>query len=113
MAPAQESDPTPRWQLIRMLAAAPVTPLILPVRDARVLFGLNRLHYHRFATTQIAQPHEMFCPMDALIAEGSHESKAMRELIFRSSVTSNFMVMPEAAPLAGAAHIVAITEDAA
>ena len=113
MAPAEEDDPTPRWKLIRMLPAEPRTPLILPVRDARVLFGLNRLHYDRFAATQIAQPHEMFCPMDALITERSHESKAMRDLIYRSSVTSNFMVMPDGAPIAVGAHALEITEDAA
>ncbi|MBY0331847.1 MAG: hypothetical protein K2X49_14380 [Acetobacteraceae bacterium] len=91
LAPAQPNDLTPRWRLIRMLAGEPSTPLILPVRDARVLFGLARRHFDHFAESQIAQPHELFCPMEALVADRGHESPAMRELIFRSSVMSNFM----------------------
>jgi hypothetical protein len=91
LAPAQENDPTPRWRLIRMLAEQPTTPLILPVRDARVLFGLMRRHYDHFAESQIAQPHELFCPMEALIADRGHESPAMQELIYRASAMSNFM----------------------
>jgi hypothetical protein len=91
MTPVQPNDPIPRWRLIRMLAQEPTTPLILPVRDSRVLFGLMRRHYDNFAASQIAQPHELFCPMEALVADGGHESPAMRELIYRSSVTSNFM----------------------
>jgi hypothetical protein len=91
MTPVQANDPTPRWRLIRMLAEEPKTPLILPVRDSRVLFGLVRRHYDHFAETQIAQPHELFCPMDALVADHGHESQAMQDLIYRSSVMSNFM----------------------
>ena len=88
---AQENDPTPRWRLIGHLAAEPTTPLVLPVRDARVLFGLERRHYDNFAASQIAQPHELFCPMEALIADRGHESPAMHALIHRASVMSNFM----------------------
>lgn len=94
VAPVQANDPTPRWRLIHMLAAEPKMALILPVRDARVLFGLARRHYDDFAETQIAQPHELFCPMEALVAERGHESPAMRELIYRASASSNFMQMP-------------------
>ena len=94
VSPVQANDPTPRWRLIRMLSAEPKTPMILPVRDARVLFGLARRHYDDFAGTQIAQPHELFCPMEALVAERGHESPAMRELIYRASASSNFMHMP-------------------
>jgi hypothetical protein len=91
LAPAQANDPTPRWRLIRMLSEEPRTPLILPVRDSRVLFGLNRRHFAHFAESQIAQPHEMFCPMEALVADRGHESPAMRALIHRASIMSNFM----------------------
>lgn len=91
LEPAQPSDPTPRWRLIRMLAAEPTDPLILPVRDSRVLFGLTRRHYDNFAATQIAQPHELFCPMEALMADQGHESPAMRDLIYRASANANFM----------------------
>jgi len=91
LRPAQANDPTPRWRLLGLLTAEPAKPLILPVRDARVLFGLDRKHYDNFAESQIAQPHELFCPMDALVADRGHESPAMQALIHRASVMSNFM----------------------
>lgn len=94
LAPTQENDPTPRWRLIRMMRQEPTAPLILPVRDVRVVFGLNRRNYDRFCASQVAQPHEFFCPMDALLAEGGHERPAMRDLIFRASATANFMSLP-------------------
>jgi hypothetical protein len=96
LAPTQAGDPLPRWRLIRMLKQEPKAPLILPVRDARVLFGLERRHYDRFAASQTPQPHELFCPMDALVAERGHESPALRELIYRASALSNFMIPPVA-----------------
>jgi hypothetical protein len=77
-----------------MLAAEPTAPLILPVRDVRVLFGLQRRHYESFATSQIAHPHELFCPMEALVADRAHESPAMRDLIHRATAMANFMHLP-------------------
>lgn len=93
LAPAQENDPTPRWKLLSMLKEEPTGPLILPVRDVRVVFGLNRRHFESFYDSQIAHPHEFFCPMDALVAEDGHERPAMRELFLRASASSNFMAM--------------------
>ena len=96
LAPARPEDalPVPRWRLIRMLHNEPAAPLVLPVRDARVLFGLKRRHYEGFAQSQIAQPHEFFCPMEALTAERGHEDPEMRALIARASAAANFMRMP-------------------
>jgi len=42
---------------------------------------------------QVAQAHEFFCPMEALIAEGGHEDPEMRALIARASAAANFMRM--------------------
>ncbi len=94
LAPTQSADPTPRWQLIRLLKAEPLAPLVLPVRDIRVVFGLNRRHYDGFARSQVPHPHEFFCPMEALTAERGHENPDMRALISRASATANFMVLP-------------------
>ena len=94
LGPAQANDPTPRWRLIRMLAAEPTQPLVLPVRDVRVVFGLKSRHYEGFARSQVPQAHEFFCPMEALTAEGGHEEPAMRALIARASATANFMYLP-------------------
>ena len=96
LAPAQPEDavPVPRWRLIRMLHNEPTAPLVLPVRDARVLFGLKRRHHEGFAQSQVAQEHEFFCPMEALTAEGGHEDPDIRALIARASAAANFMRMP-------------------
>lgn len=94
LAPVQAGDPTPRWLLIRMLKTEPTQPLVLPVRDVRVVFGLKSRHYEGFARSQVPQAHEFFCPMEALIAERSHEDPDMRALISRASATANFMRLP-------------------
>jgi hypothetical protein len=94
LAPGQANDPTPRWRLIRMVKAEPVQPLVLPVRDVRVVFGLKSRHYEGFARSQVAQAHEFFCPMEALTAEHGHEDPDMRALISRASATANFMRLP-------------------
>ncbi len=94
LSPAQEMDPTPRWQLLRLLKTEPLVPLVLPVRDIRVVFGLKPRHYEGFARSQVPQPHEFFCPMEALTAERGHENPDMRALISRASATANFMLLP-------------------
>jgi hypothetical protein len=94
LAPVQANDPTPRWRLIRMLKEEPTQPLVLPVRDVRVVFGLKSRHYEGFARSQVPQAHEYFCPMEALIAERGHEDPDMRALISRASATANFTRLP-------------------
>ena len=94
LAPAQEGDPTPRWRLIKLLKAEPTAPLVLPVRDVRVLYGLKARHYEGFARWQVPHPHEYFCPMDALTAERGHEAPAMRALLARASAAASFLTLP-------------------
>jgi hypothetical protein len=79
MASAMAGSDIPRWRLIRMILREPREPLVLPVRDARVLFGLRTKDYLGFAQTQTAQPHEFFCPMNTLIdADPEHPWPAAR-----------------------------------
>jgi hypothetical protein len=94
MAPAQAGDPTPRWQMISLVTREPVAPLVMPVRDIKVIYGLRPRHYDGFVTSQMPQAHEYFCPMEALTAERSHENPAMQALIGRASAASNFMLLP-------------------
>lgn len=94
LAPVQANDPTPRWRLIRLLKEEPAQPLTLPVRDIRVVFGLKSRHYEGFARSQVAHPHEFFCPMEALTAEDGHEDPDMRALMSRASASANFMRLP-------------------
>lgn len=90
-APVQPGEPTPRWKLIRLLKQEPTEPLLLPVRDMRVVYGLKRPIYDGFAANQMPQPHEFFCPMEALMAEGSHEDPLMCALLKRATAQANFM----------------------
>ena len=94
LGPAQEPNPTPRWRLVRILKVEPTQGLTLPVRDIRVVFGLKNRHYEGFARNQVAQAHEFYCPMEALIAEDGHDNPDMRALISRASATANFMWLP-------------------
>lgn len=86
------TDPTPRWHHIRLLREEPTEPLVLPVRDMRVLYGLKARHYASVARGQVPHPHEYFCPIEALTAERGHEDPALAALIGRASVAANFMV---------------------
>jgi hypothetical protein len=92
---AVQPDGPPRYKLIGMLRGRyPDEPLLVPIRDLRVLYGLRRAQYDGFAATQMPQPHEYFCPMEALADEASHENPAMRSLIARASAAANFMLLP-------------------
>lgn len=95
MEPGIPGNCIPRWRLIRMLRKEPKEPLILPVRDARVLFGLQPRHYRGFMSSQTAQAHEFFCPMDVLMDMEGAKNPALRALIGRAAAASNFMDMPE------------------
>lgn len=90
--PAGAGDTTPRWHLVRLLRDAPTEPLVLPVRDIRVLYGLKARHYQAVARGQVPHPHEYFCPIEALTAERGHEDPSLAALIGRASAAANFMV---------------------
>ena len=77
--------------MTRVLLEEPVDPLIVPVRDIRVLFGLKATHYQGFAKAQIAQAHEYFVPLDAITQEDSAENPALQALMARASAAANFM----------------------
>ncbi|MCQ4161502.1 hypothetical protein NON00_16405 [Roseomonas sp. GC11] len=93
-APLQPDDKLPRWRRIRLVRQEPVEPLVLPVRDVRVLYGLKSRQYDGFARTQMPQAHEYFCPMDALTDEEGASNPAMQALISRASGAANFMRLP-------------------
>lgn len=93
-APVHLGDKLPRWKQIKLLRQEPVAPLVLPVRDVRVLYGLKSRQYDGFARSQMPQAHEYFCPMDALIDEEGASNPAMQALISRASGAANFMLLP-------------------
>lgn len=98
MQPGMPGNNIPRWRLIRMLKREPREALVLPVRDARVLFALKPIHFRGFMATQTAHAHEFFCPMDALTDENGARNPALRALLARASAASNYMEMPDGPP---------------
>jgi hypothetical protein len=97
LASITPTDPTPRWQATGVLRQEPEFPLILPVRDIRVLYALKSRHYAGFVESQIPHPHEYFMPMDALTAKNAHENPALQALVSRASAMANFLSEPAAA----------------
>jgi hypothetical protein len=93
-APLKPGDTKPRWKLIKLLRQEPTEPLVLPIRDVRVLYGLKSRQYDGFARTQMPQAHEYFCPMDALTDAEGASNPAMQALIARASGAANFMRLP-------------------
>ncbi len=92
LAPVTPDSTLLRWEATGVLAEAPVRPLVIPVRDLRVMYGLNPRHYQRFVQHQIPHPHEFFVPMDTLTAEDGDKDPAMQALVARASVRANFFV---------------------
>jgi len=95
LQPGIPGNNIPRWRLIGMVKREPKEPLVLPVRDARVLFALKPQHFRGFMASQTAQAHEFFCPMDALTATDGDRNPALRALLARASASANFMEVPE------------------
>jgi len=90
LGPVGPTEPTPRWLMTGLTRGEPVTDLVLPVRDVRVMYGLKSRHYQGFASSQVPHPHEYFIPMDALTAENGDQDPALRALVSRASATANF-----------------------
>lgn len=98
MQPGLPGNNIPRWRLIRMVKREPREDLVLPVRDARVLFALKPSHFRGFMATQTAHAHEFFCPMDALTDSDGAKNPALRALLARASAASNYMEVKEGPP---------------
>jgi hypothetical protein len=94
LAPVSANDPTPRWKATGVVWRAPVLPAVFPVRQLRVLYGLKKQHYAGFVRHQLAHGHELFAPMEALIAEDSDKNPAIQALLERASPASNFLQQP-------------------
>jgi hypothetical protein len=94
LAPLLANDPFPRWKATGVLREPPTRPLILPVRDIRVMYGLRARHYQGFAENQVPHPHEYFVPMEALTQENSDQDPGIRALVARASVSANFFPSP-------------------
>lgn len=90
LAPVTPTDPMPRWKATGVIKVEPTLPLVMPVRDIRVMYALKQRQYQGFAECQLPQPHEYFVPMEELVAENAQDNPALRELVSRASARSNF-----------------------
>lgn len=91
LAPTGPSEPEPRWRTIPFLRAEPNLPLVVPVRDVRVLYGLKPEHYAGFVRSQAPQAHEYFAPMEALTKEQGDRCPALQALVSRANLAANFL----------------------
>lgn len=91
LGPMLDGDTRPRWSFIPVIKSTPLNSLVLPVRDIKVMYGLQTPHYRGFTQSQIPHAHEYFVPMDALTAENGHESPAIRALVARCAANANFL----------------------
>ena len=94
LAPITPADQTPRWIATGVLRGAPEHPLILPVRDIRVMYALKSEHYQGFAESQVPHPHEYFVPIERLTRADAQHDPQMQALVSRASVTANFFDAP-------------------
>ena len=69
-------------------------PLVVPVRDMHVLYGLKQKHYQGFARHQLPHAHEFFAPMEALTASDGDKNPDLHALLARASATANFLNPP-------------------
>ena len=80
----------PRWRYTGLLRTAPSSPLVLPVRDIRVMYALRPRHYEGFAASQIPHAHEYFAPVSAILGPGGWQHPLLRRFIARTSNRANF-----------------------
>lgn len=91
LGPTSFSDPTPRWRCTGVMRGEPTQPLILPVRDIRVLYALKARHYAGLLQTHAPQPHEYFLPMEKLVAKGAPDDPQIQALVARTSTAAHFL----------------------
>ena len=92
LGPMMAGDPTPRWQATGLLRGEPLQPLVLPVRDLKVMYGLKQRHF-QVATGTLPHPHEYFVPMDALTAVDGDKNPALQAMVARACTAGNFLTM--------------------
>jgi hypothetical protein len=91
LGPTSRSDPTPRWRCTGVLRAEPIQPLVLPVRDVRVLYALKARHYNGLLQCHVPLPHEYFVPMDTLVAKDAPDDPHLQALVARASCSAHFL----------------------
>ena len=88
--PVPDYGSVPRWQLTGLLEQPADHPLILPVRDMRVLYALKPRQFQDFAEHHIAHAHELFAPIDILTTPSGWRDPALRQFLARAARRANF-----------------------
>jgi hypothetical protein len=87
-----EGDPTPRWQATGVIRCEPTQPLVVPVRDMRVMYGLKERHYEGFVRDHMPHAHEYYVPMDVLTAEDGDKDPALQAMLAHANASAQFLV---------------------
>jgi hypothetical protein len=104
LAPVMPGNTTPRWRVTGVLRHEPTLPLVLPIRDIRVMYALKQRHYEGFAGSQLPHPHEYFLPMDALTAKDAHEDPTIQAFVGRATAAANFLTAARTGRASGPAR---------
>jgi hypothetical protein len=91
LGPTSRTDPTPRWRCTGVLRGEPTQPLILPVRDIRVMYALKARHYNGLLQSHVALPHEYFLPVDKLVAKDAPNDPQLQALVARTASSAHFL----------------------
>jgi hypothetical protein len=92
LAPFLDNDPTPRWRATGVIRHEPAQPLIVPVRDMRVMYALKDRHYDGFVRNHTPHAHEYYVPMDALTAENGDKDPALQAMLSHATASAQFLV---------------------
>jgi hypothetical protein len=102
LAPFLPNDPTPRWRATGVLRHEPTQPLVLPVRDIRVMYALKNRHYEGFVRDHMPHAHEYYVPMEALIAKDGDKDPALQAMLAHATASAQFLLSWAGMP---AAHV--------
>jgi hypothetical protein len=92
LAPFTDGDDTPRWQATGVVRREPAQPLVLPVRDMRVMYALKNRHYDGFVRHHMPHAHEYYVPMEVLTAEDGDKDPGLQAMLAHASASSQFLV---------------------
>jgi hypothetical protein len=92
LAPTSATNPMPRWRTTGVLRGEPMQPLILPVRDIRVVYALKQRHYNGLLASHVPHAHEYFMPMDKLTAKDAPDDPDIQALVARASAHAHFLI---------------------
>ena len=92
LAPFVPGDKTPRWRATGVVRHEPTQPLVLPVRDIRVMYALKNRHYEGFVRHHMPHAHEYYVPMEILTAEDGDKDPALQAMLSHATASAQFLV---------------------